>query len=90
MDNRIQQIISSNNRINQRSQYKDSKQQEVKHKRHHKVNLLMVNRLSNLLMVNLLKVNLAQHLNLFVQNSVKLLMKKFKQQKKQQDLILLV
>jgi hypothetical protein len=40
-------------------------------------------------MVNLLKVNQVQHLNLFVENSAKPLMKKFKQLKKQQGLILL-
>jgi hypothetical protein len=80
--NRVQLIISSNN--NRRNNLHNL----FKVNRHSKLhNLLKVSKLQQ--MVNLLKVNLVQHLNLFVQNSVKPLMKKFKQQKKQQGLILL-
>jgi hypothetical protein len=81
--NRVQLIISSNN--NRRNNLHNL----FKVNRHSKLhNLLKVSKLQQ--MVNLLKVNLVQHLNLFVENSAKLLMKKFKQLKKQQGLILLV
>jgi hypothetical protein len=81
----MQQIISSNSRHKLHNLFRVNRHNNL----HNLFKASKLQQMVNLLKVNLLKVNQGQHLSLFARNSAKLLMKKFKQLKKQQDLILL-